>query len=272
MPAAFGADRRRRSGRKDEIMKAAIIGYGKMGREIERILAERGHEVRLIVDRDNAQELDAAHLADIDVALEFTTPATAYANIRRCVECGTAVVSGTTGWTDRLPELEALCRERGGALFYASNFSIGVNLMFRINRRLAALVGRVGGYDVAIEEIHHTQKKDAPSGTAITLAEGVIAEMDSKSSWVNYAPGIAEAAHRVDDPAAAAPTALCITSVREGAVPGTHTVTYSSVDDELQLRHTIRNRRTLALGAVVAAEFLCGRRGVFTMDDLLANE
>ena len=144
-------------------MKAAIIGYGKMGREIERILTERGHEAALIIDTDNAHELDAAHLAGIDVALEFTTPETAYRNIRTCIECGVAAVSGTTGWTDRLGELQELCRERGGALFYASNYCLGVNLMFRLNRQLAAMIDRVGGYDVRIEEVHHTQKLDAPS-------------------------------------------------------------------------------------------------------------
>lgn len=250
-------------------MKAAIIGYGKMGREIERILRERGHEVALTIDADNASDLDAGHLEGIDVALEFTTPATAYANIRTCLEAGTAVVSGTTGWTDRLAELQALCRERGGALFYASNFSLGVNLLFRLNRRLAELVGGVGGYRVRIDEVHHTQKKDAPSGTAITLAEGVIAGMPDKREWVNYAPGIDCSSHRIDDPAAAASDQVVIGSVREGAVPGIHTVSYESEDDRLELRHEIKNRRTLALGAVVAAEFLAGKRGIYTMDDLL---
>ena len=152
-------------------MNAAIIGYGKMGREIERLLVERGHGVRLIVDADNRGDLDAAHLRGIDVALEFTTPATAYDNIRACIDAGTPVVSGTTGWTDRLDELKTRCKERGGAFFYASNYSLGVNLLFRLNRQLAEMVGRVGGYDVRIEEVHHTQKKDAPSGTAITLAD-----------------------------------------------------------------------------------------------------
>ena len=232
-------------------MKAAIIGYGKMGREIERILTERGHEAALIIDTDNAHELDAAHLAGIDVALEFTTPETAYRNIRTCIECGVAAVSGTTGWTDRLGELQELCRERGGALFYASNYCLGVNLMFRLNRQLAAMIDRVGGYDVRIEEVHHTQKKDAPSGTAITLAEGIVENLAGKQGWVNLAPGIEHAA--------------------KGAVPGIHTVTYESEDDVLEIRHTIKNRRTLALGAVVAAEFLCGKQGVYSMDDLLRN-
>lgn len=250
-------------------MRAAIIGYGKMGREIERVLTERGHEVALIIDAHNASELDAAHLAGIDAALEFTTPATAYANIRTCLEAGVAVVSGTTGWTERQPEVQALCREKGGALFYASNYSIGVNLLFRLNRRLAELADRVGGYDVGIEEVHHTQKLDAPSGTAITLAEGVTNGMRAKSAWVDYAPGIGHAANRIGDPAEAKPEQIVIRSVREGAVPGIHTVTYESEDDAIELRHTIKNRRTLAMGAVIAAEFLRGRQGVYTMDDLL---
>ena len=236
-------------------MKAAIIGYGKMGREIEKILLERGHEVVLVIDAGNAAELDASHLAGADVALEFTTPATAYDNIRRCIECRVPVVSGTTGWTARLGELTDYCREHGGALFYASNYSLGVNLMFRLNRQLAALVNRVGGYEVSIEEVHHTQKKDAPSGTAITLAEGIIAELASKRGWVNDTPAAADQ--------------IEIHSVREGMTPGIHTVTYESEDDRIELRHTIKNRRTLALGAVVAAEFLCGRCGVYSMEDLL---
>ena len=162
-------------------MKAAIIGYGKMGREIEKILIERGHDVTLVIDTDNAADLNAANLAGVDVALEFTMPSTAYANIRTCIENATPVVSGTTGWTDRLGELQQLCREKGGALFYASNYCLGVNLMFRLNRQLAAMIDRVGGYDAKIEEVHHTQKKDAPSGTAITLAEGVISELHDKT-------------------------------------------------------------------------------------------
>ncbi len=250
-------------------MKAAIIGYGKMGREIEKILAERGHETVLIVDADNASDLDGAHLRQADVALEFTTPATAYRNIRTCIESGTAVVSGTTGWTARLAELEALCREKGGAFFYASNYSLGVNLLFRINRQLAALTDRVGGYEVSIEEVHHTQKKDAPSGTAITLAEGIVAESATWKGWVNDTSAMESNGDSPAPPAAAAPERIVIRSVREGSVPGIHTVTYESADDMLQLRHTIKNRRTLAMGAVVAAEFLCGKKGVYTMDDLL---
>ena len=250
-------------------MKAAIIGYGKMGREIEKILIERGHDVTLVIDTDNAADLNAANLAGVDVVLEFTMPSTAYANIRTCIENATPVVSGTTGWTDRLGELQQLCREKGGALFYASNYCLGVNLMFRLNRQLAAMIDRVGGYDAKIEEVHHTQKKDAPSGTAITLAEGVISALHDKTAWVNYAPGIEHATNRIETPADAAADQLEIRSVREGMVPGIHTVTYESADDILELKHTIKNRRTLAMGAVIAAEFLCGRQGVYSMDDLL---
>ncbi len=226
-----------------------------MGREIEKILLERGHEIVLRIDAENASELTPERLAAADVALEFTAPETAYANIRACILARTPVVSGTTGWTARLGELEELCRERRSALFYASNFSLGVNLLFRLNRQLAAMIDRVSGYDVRIEEVHHTQKKDAPSGTAITLAEGIIGELGAKNGWVN------------DDHAPA--DRIAIRSVREGTVPGIHTVTYESEDDILELRHTIKNRRTLAMGAVVAAEFLCGKEGVYTMDDLL---
>ena len=226
-----------------------------MGREIEKILLERGHEIVLRIDAENASELTPERLAAADVALEFTMPETAYANIRACILARTPVVSGTTGWTARLGELEKLCRERRSALFYASNFSLGVNLLFRLNRQLAAMIDRVSGYDVRIEEVHHIQKKDAPSGTAITLAEGIIGELGAKNGWVN------------DEHAPA--DRIAIRSVRAGTVPGTHTVTYESEDDILELRHTIKNRRTLAMGAVVAAEFLCGKEGVYTMDDLL---
>ena len=140
-------------------MKAAIIGYGKMGREIEKILLERGHQIGLIIDQQNASDLDREHLQGIDVALEFTTPQTAYENIRRCIDAGVAVVSGTTGWTDRFEELRRYCLEKGGAMFYASNYCLGVNLMFRLNRQLAAMINRFDGYDVRIEEVHHTRKR-----------------------------------------------------------------------------------------------------------------
>ncbi len=235
-------------------MKAAIIGYGKMGHEIEQVLLRRGHTIGLIIDENNRSELTPSALSDIDVAIEFTTPDTAYDNILACIESGTAVVSGTTGWTQRLPELQQRCREVGGTMIYSSNYSLGVNVAFRVNRYLAELMNRFDSYDVRIEEIHHIHKKDAPSGTAITLADDILARMERKSSWA--------------DAAKAGASDIAITSVREGEVPGTHTVTYESDDDMLELRHTLKSRRALAVGAVVAAEFICGKKGVFTIDDL----
>lgn len=235
-------------------MKVAIIGYGKMGREIEKILLQRGHEVALVIDVNNAADLNAENMKNIDVAIEFTTPSTAYDNIRKCLECGTAVVSGTTGWTTRLAELQALCREKGGAMFYASNYSIGVNLMFRLNRELARMMNAFSQYKLTMTETHHTEKKDSPSGTAVTLAEDVIARMDSKKGWVNEPTE--------DD------SLIGIESFRVGMNPGEHSVTYTSEDDVLEIRHSIKNRRTLAQGAVIAAEFLCGKQGIFTMEDL----
>ena len=235
-------------------MNVAIIGYGKMGHEIEQVLLSRGHSVALIIDQDNAHDLCAEKLAGVDVAIEFTTPTTAYSNVRTCIECGTPVVSGTTGWHDKLEELQALCRERGSSMIWSSNYSLGVNITFRLNRYLAELMNRFEGYNVAIEEIHHTQKKDAPSGTAISLANDILERVERKQRWLN-------------EPTEEADT-IEITSLREGAVPGTHTVTYESADDKIEIKHTLFSRRALALGAVVAAEFVATRKGVFTIDDL----
>lgn len=235
-------------------MRVAIIGYGKMGHEIERVLLSRGHSVALIIDQNNAHELNAENLASVDVAIEFTTPDTAYANVRKCIECGTPVVCGTTGWVERLVELQELCRQKQGSMIYASNYSLGVNITFRLNRYLAEMMNRFATYNVAIEEIHHTQKKDAPSGTAISLAEDIVAKVERKSGWVN------EPTSESDK--------IAITSLREGTVPGTHTVTYTSPDDEIVVKHTLFSRSALALGAVVASEFIASRKGVFTIDDL----
>ena len=235
-------------------MRVAIIGYGKMGHEIEQVLLSRGHSVALIIDQDNAHDLCAEKLAGVDVAIEFTTPTTAYSNVRTCIECGTPVVSGTTGWHDKLEELQALCRERGSSMIWSSNYSLGVNITFRLNRYLAELMNRFDAYDVAIEEIHHTQKKDAPSGTAISLANDILERVERKQRWLN------EPTEESD--------AIEITSLREGTVPGTHTVTYLSEDDKIEIKHTLFSRRALALGAVVAAEFVATRKGVFTIDDL----
>lgn len=226
-----------------------------MGREIEKILVERGHTIAAIIDVDNASDIESAAFASADVAIEFTTPHTAYANIVGSLRAGVAVVSGTTGWLEHFEEIKSLTAQTSGAFFYASNYSLGVNLMFRLNRQLAAMINGVEGYSVEIEEVHHIHKLDAPSGTAITLAEGIIDSLDSKSSWVNDAYPTADQ--------------INILSKRVGETPGIHTVTYDSSEDILELKHTIKSRRALAMGAVVAAEFLCGKKGVYSMDDLL---
>lgn len=236
-------------------MKIALIGYGKMGKEIEQILIARGHTIPLIIDLNNTNDLDAAHLQKVDVAIEFTTPSTAYGNVVKCLEAGVPVVCGTTAWLDNLPQVEQLCKEKNGAFFYASNYSIGVNIFFEINRRLAQLMNRFGEYDVTIEETHHTQKKDAPSGTAVTLAEGVLENLDRKQKWVCGTTTV--------------PEELEVVAIRRSVVPGTHTVTYESDVDSLSITHMAKSRRGFALGAVLAAEFLYGKTGIFSMKDLM---
>ncbi|MDR0907491.1 MAG: 4-hydroxy-tetrahydrodipicolinate reductase [Rikenellaceae bacterium] len=236
-------------------MRVAIIGYGKMGRQVERTLTERGHEVALVIDVDNAADLSTEGMRGVDVAIEFTAPEAALGNIVKCLEIGVPVVCGTTAWTAHLPEVEALCKARGGAFFYASNYSIGVNVMFALNRQLARIMNRFPEYDVTVEETHHTQKKDAPSGTAITLAEDIIGGLERKTEWTGEVT--------------TAPAELEVTSVRRSTVAGIHTVTYESPVDTLTLSHTIKERSGLALGAVLAAEFLVGKKGVYTMNDLL---
>lgn len=226
-----------------------------MGREIEKILIERGHSIAIVIDVDNHDQIASEAFAAADVAIEFTTPHTAYENLVSSIEAGVPVVSGTTGWLEHFEQIKALCAERNGGFFYASNYSLGVNLMFRLNRQLAAMINSVDGYNVEIEEVHHIHKLDAPSGTAITLAEGVIGELDSKSGWVNDAEAGADQ--------------INIASKRVGETPGIHTVTYDSAEDTLEIKHNIKSRRALAMGAVVAAEFLCGKAGVYSMDDLL---
>lgn len=236
-------------------MNIALIGYGKMGREIEKVLAERGHAVTVIVTSKTAGQLGPETFRGVDAAIEFTAPEAAFGNIVKCLETGVPVVCGTTAWLDRFDEAAALCREKGGALFYASNYSIGVNLFFRVNRCLARLMNRFPEYDVTVEEVHHVQKKDAPSGTAITAAEDIVKAIDRKDAWVSGVTTL--------------PRTLEVTSVRRSVVPGTHTVTWESEADLLTLQHCAKSRRGFALGAVLAAEFLPGRKGVFSMDDLL---
>jgi len=236
-------------------MKILLIGYGKMGKTIERIAKERGRQIAHIIDIHNRGDLQHITGKDVDVAIEFTQPESAFDNIYACISNGVPVISGTTGWLDRKPEIEEYCRQKGGAFFYASNFSIGVNIFFKINRFLAQIMKGFAEYDVRIEEIHHTEKKDAPSGTAITLAEDILKHLDRKKRWVKETP------NEADD--------LAIASKREKDVPGVHTVSYFSLADDIEIKHTAHSREGFALGAVLAAEWIVGKKGVFTMDDYL---
>ena len=236
-------------------MKLAIIGYGKMGHIIESSALEMGHEIGATIDLGNEELLAPENLSRHDVAIEFTTPETAYDNIIHCFEAGLPVVSGTTGWADRLPELKKSCEKEGHALLYASNFSLGVNILFHMNSLLARIMNRHENYDVDMTEVHHTQKLDAPSGTALSLAEGIIDEIRRKRQWTLDEEG------SKDD--------LLIRAIREGNVPGIHEVTYRSEFDEITLRHAAKDRRGFALGAILAAEFLKGKKGFFTLADVL---
>ena len=240
-------------------MKIALIGYGKMGHIIEHIALERGHEVVSKVDVDNQEEFESEAFASADVAIEFTVPAKAVENYRKAWAAGVPVVSGTTGWNAVLPELKEEIATNGYTLFWASNFSLGVNLFFELNRRLAQMMNRYANYDVAMTEIHHTEKKDAPSGTAITLAEGVLENLDRKEEWV-----------LVDSQQSTVNSQLGIEALREGKVPGTHIVSYDSAVDTITIKHEAQSREGFALGAVVAAEFLVGKpAGFYSMSDLI---
>lgn len=236
-------------------MKIALIGYGKMGHEIENIAISRGHSINLIIDRDNMNDLSKENLSEIDVAIEFSTPDAAYANIMKCLELGVPVVCGTTAWIDKLNHVKKYCGEVDGAFFYASNYSIGVNLTFRINQMLAEMMNKFTSYDVSLEEVHHTTKIDAPSGTAVTLAGDIIEAIDRKKHWILGA--------------STAPHEMNVTAIRRGTAPGTHTVVWDSPVDEITLSHRAKGRVGFAEGAVVAAEFLVGKKGVYGMNDLL---
>ncbi|MEG1634771.1 MAG: 4-hydroxy-tetrahydrodipicolinate reductase [Rikenellaceae bacterium] len=236
-------------------MNVALIGYGKMGKEIEQVLISRSHNVSLIIDVDNKEDLNADNLKNIDVAIEFSAPTVAYDNVIKCIENSVPVVCGTTAWLDKYDSVVELTKKCDGAFFYASNYSIGVNLFFEINKKLAKLMNPYSEYDVTVEEVHHTQKKDAPSGTAITIAEGILDGIERKNKWV--------CGTTIE------PCELEISAIRRSIVPGTHTVTWESEVDMLKLEHTAKGRKGFAVGAVIAAEFLKGKRGVFTMNDLL---
>lgn len=236
-------------------MKFALIGYGKMGMAIEEVALEKGHEIVLKINIDNLDDFTTANLQKADVAIEFSHPDSAFENIKACLEAGLPVVCGTTGWLHRYEEATNICKQQQGALLVASNFSIGVNIFFEVNKRLAALMSPHNDYDVSLEEVHHTQKKDAPSGTAITLAEQVLEKITRKKKWVN---------HLSDNP-----DELEIISDRIDPVPGTHKVKYSSAIDDIEIIHTAHNRKGFAAGAVLAAEFIAGKKGIFTMKEVL---
>lgn len=236
-------------------MKIVLVGYGKMGKAIEEIALRRGHEIVLTIDQPNLHELTAENMAEADVAIEFTGPHSAFENIMRCIALNIPVVCGSTGWTERLNEAETFCNAQKGAFLYSSNFSVGVNIFFELNKKLAALMAPHSDYEVILEETHHTQKKDAPSGTAISLAEQILEKITRKKKWVN------ELSDHPED--------LEIISQRIDPAPGTHSIKYSSVIDDIEIIHTAHNRTGFATGAVLAAEFLKGRQGVFTMKDVL---
>ena len=237
-------------------MKIALLGYGKMGKEIEKIALERGHEIVVKIDVESDWTKAKALLASADVAIEFSTPQSTIQNIFHSFDVNVPVVVGTTGWMEQLDHVKQVCEKNGQTLFYASNFSIGVNLFFEINNKKALVMKKQVGYNVTMEEIHHTEKLDSPSGTALKLAEGIIEKYDRKKSWVN------EATDKED--------VLGIVSKRIDKVPGTHTVTWTSDIDDIELKHTAHNRKGFALGAVMAAEWVCDKRGVFTMHDMLS--
>ena len=245
-------------------MKIALIGYGKMGKIIEKIATDRKHEIVLKIEYDNLHELTTENLQKADVAIEFTTPSSVLINIKHCFDAGVPVVVGTTGWYEHLPELKAQCEQGDNSLIYASNFSVGVNIFFHINRMLAKMMNNYPYYEVQVEEIHHTQKLDSPSGTAITIAEGIIENLDSKNSWANIL--IADN-HNVDDDNIKNDQ-LLIESHRIDSVPGTHTVIYDSEVDTLEFKHTAHNRNGFALGAVLAAEWIKDKKGFHSIQDM----
>lgn len=249
-------------------MKIALIGYGKMGHLIEQIAVARGHEVVCIIDIDNREDFDSEAFARAEVAIEFTNPTAAYGNICKAWERGVKVVTGSTGWMqEHGSEVERMCREEGKTLFWASNFSLGVYLFDKLNVTLARLMNPYPQYDVRMEEVHHVHKLDAPSGTAITLAEHLVANLDRKRAW---AKGILVAADGSrSGEAEAAADVLAIDSIRRGEVPGIHTIRYNSQYDEISITHDAHNRGGFALGAVLAAEYTLGHKGLLTMDDMM---
>jgi len=242
-------------------MRIAILGYGKMGRIIEQFATERGHEIVLKVNVDNKEDLTLVNLKKADVAIDFSTPDAALSNIELCFDAGVPVVVGTTGWYGHLQTVKNKCVEGNNTLLYASNFSIGVNVFFFVNKVLAKIMNRYPQYEVQVEEIHHTQKLDSPSGTAMTISEGILSELDRKNEWVNELIGSVEEF-------IVKPDQLLIESHRIEDVPGTHTVIYSSEVDDIEFKHKAHNRAGFALGAVLAAEWLENKTGFYTITDM----
>ncbi|MEQ8882439.1 MAG: 4-hydroxy-tetrahydrodipicolinate reductase [Cyclobacteriaceae bacterium] len=239
-------------------MKVAIVGYGKMGKAIEQLALEAGHEISMIIDADNTSDLDKISPDNTDVAIEFSQPETAYDNIATLLNKGVKVVAGTTGWLDKYDQVIDLCDKKQGTFLYASNFSLGVNLFFKLNEWLANEMNNLEGFKAAMEEIHHLQKKDAPSGTAITTAERILSRSKNYSSWVNES---------TDDKGV-----LPIISLREENVPGTHTVTYSSPLETIEVKHIAHDRKVFAQGVVKVAEWVAGQQGVLTISDFLNSK
>ncbi|HTE34555.1 MAG TPA: 4-hydroxy-tetrahydrodipicolinate reductase [Chryseolinea sp.] len=233
-------------------MQIILLGHGKMGKTIERVAIDRGHQISARIDVDNQHEFDAAHG---DVAIEFSHPDAAFENVKRCLLKGIPVVCGTTGWLSRKPEIETICKQMNGTFFYASNYSLGVNLFFKINDYLAKMMSKYPEYDIRMDEIHHTEKRDAPSGTAITLAESILKYTKTKKNWVNENTGN--------------PDELFISSFRIDRVPGTHVVKYESAIDDIEIRHTAHSREGFAKGAVLVSEWIVDKKGVLTMDEFL---
>jgi len=236
-------------------MKIALIGYGKMGQTIEKIAKERGHEIVSIIDINNLEDFNSDAFKSADVAIEFTRPDVALSNIRSCFKANVPIVCGTTGWSEHMLEIRKELEEGNKTLFWASNFSLGVNLFFALNKYLARLMNQFSDYNVEMTEVHHTQKLDAPSGTAITLAEGIFENLNRKTNWVKE---VKESANE-----------LAIKSIREGQVPGIHTIRYESEVDSIEITHDAKSRQGFALGAVIAAEFTAGKKGLLGMSDLL---
>jgi 4-hydroxy-tetrahydrodipicolinate reductase len=236
-------------------MNIALIGYGRMGHEIESVALKRGHLIKLVIDKDNTTDLNSINLKGIEVAIEFSLPSTALHNISECLSCKIPVVSGTTGWLDDYDKAVEICNKNRTSFLHSTNFSIGVNLLFKLNSELAKQMRKYDEYSVSVEEIHHVKKLDAPSGTALSLVKGITDEHQLYNSWHNNA----------NKETGSVP----VVSIREGEVPGTHTVIWDSDVDTISLRHEAKNRKGLALGAVVAAEFISSRVGVFTMKDVM---